>query len=61
MTESPAVTGDGDHRSARPRVTESLTWRLLRHTLPIYVMSRFCVLAGAAIVAAEGRVDANLA
>ena len=35
-------------------------WRLLWHTLPIYLLSRACVLAGAAIVAAELRVDANL-
>jgi hypothetical protein len=43
------------------RVTGSTWWRLLRHTLPIYVLSRFCVFAGAAVVAAELRVDANLA
>ncbi len=43
------------------RVTGATWWRLLRHTLPIYVLSRFCVLAGAAVVAAELRVDANLA
>jgi hypothetical protein len=36
-------------------------WRLFRHTLPIYVVSRLCVLAGAAVVAAELRVDASLA
>ncbi len=43
------------------RVTTSAWWRLLRHTLPIYILSRCCVLAGAAVVAAELRVDANLA
>ena len=43
------------------RVTDSTWWRLLRHTLPIYILSRCCVLAGAAVVAAELRVDANLA
>jgi hypothetical protein len=31
------------------------------HALPAYVMSRLCVLAGAAVVAAELRVDVNLA
>jgi hypothetical protein len=31
------------------------------HALPAYIMSRLCVLAGAAVVAAELRVDANLA
>jgi hypothetical protein len=34
---------------------------MLVHALPIYVLSRLCVLAGAAVVAAELRVDANLA
>lgn len=42
-----------------PRTTS--WWHLFRHALPIYVMSRLCVLAGAAVVAAELRVDANLA
>ncbi len=36
-------------------------WRLLRHALPVYVLSRLCVLAGASVVAAEMQVDANLA
>lgn len=36
-------------------------WRMLRHVAPVYVLSRACVLAGAAVVAAELRVDANLA
>lgn len=36
-------------------------WRLFIHTLPVYIVSRLCVLAGAAVVAAELRVDANLA
>jgi hypothetical protein len=31
------------------------------HALPAYVISRLCVLAGAAVVAAELRVDVNLA
>lgn len=36
-------------------------WPMLRHVLPVYIVSRACVLAGAAVVAAEMRVDANLA
>ena len=36
-------------------------WRMAWHALPVYVLSRLCVLAGAAVVAAELRVDANLA
>lgn len=36
-------------------------WRLAWHAVPVYVMSRLCVLAGAAVVAAEQRVDTNLA
>ncbi len=40
---------------------ESAWWRMLVHALPVYVLSRLCVLAGAAVVAAELRVDANLA
>ena len=36
-------------------------WRLMWHALPAYVLSRLCVLAGAAVVAAELRVDVNLA
>lgn len=39
----------------------STWWRLLVHALPVYVVSRLCVLAGAAVVATELRVDANLA
>lgn len=36
-------------------------WRMFRHALPIYVLSRLCVVAGAAVVAAELRHDANFA
>ncbi len=50
---------DITHRVDRMRSTT--WWRLLRHTLPVYLLSRACVLAGAAVVAAELRVDANLA
>jgi hypothetical protein len=39
----------------------SLWWRLMWHALPAYVLSRLCVLAGAAVVAAELRVDVRLA
>jgi hypothetical protein len=42
-------------------ISDSSWWRLLRHALPVYVLSRLCVLAGAAVVATELRVDANLA
>lgn len=41
-------------------VRASRWWQMLRHALPVYLVSRFCVLAGAAVVAAELRVDANL-
>lgn len=44
-----------------PRLTEATWFRLLRYAVPVYVLSRLCVLAGAAVVAAELRVDANLA
>lgn len=36
-------------------------WRMFRHVLPIYILSRLCVIAGAAVVAAELRHDANFA
>lgn len=45
----------------RARVTSWSWWPMFRHVLPVYVVSRACVLAGAAVVAAELRVDANLA
>lgn len=41
-----------------PRTTT--WWPMLRHVLPAYIVSRCCVLVGAAVVAAELRVDANL-
>ncbi len=40
---------------------DSPGWRLAWHALPVYILSRLCVLAGAAVVAAELRVDVNLA
>lgn len=49
-----------DRRRAE-QIRNSPWWRLAKHTLPVYVLSRMCVLAGAAVVAAELRVDANLA
>ena len=42
-------------------VRDAAWWRMAWHAVPVYVMSRLCVLAGAAVVAAELRVDANLA
>lgn len=45
----------GDH------LRSSAWWPMLRHALPVYVVSRACVLAPAAVVAAELRVDANIA
>lgn len=36
-------------------------WRMLLHALPAYVVSRLCVLAGAAVVATELKVDSNVA
>lgn len=45
----------------RDRLRTSVAWRMTWHALPVYVLSRLCVLAGAAVVAAELRVDANLA
>lgn len=36
-------------------------WNMLVAVLPAYVVSRLCVLVGAAVVAAEVRVDANIA
>ncbi len=42
-------------------VRNSHWWRMLRHALPVYVLSRLCVAAGAAVVAAELRHDANFA
>ncbi len=44
-----------------PLRADGMWGRMIRHALPIYVLSRLCVLAGAAVVAAELRVDANLA
>lgn len=49
-------------RTAASTTAWSATWwPMLRHAIPVYVVSRACVLAGAAVVAAELRVDANLA
>src|SRR5690606_2585928 len=56
----PAAAG----RSRGGRVKDPRTmswWPMLRTMLAVYVVSRICVHAGAAVVAAELRVDANLA
>lgn len=55
------MTGDPDPAGRFAALREHLSWRLLVHALPVYVVSRLCVLVGAAVVAAELRVDANLA
>ena len=36
-------------------------WDIFVYALPVYIVSRLCVLAGAAVVAAEIRVDTNIA
>lgn len=36
-------------------------WTLFVYAVPVYVVSRLCVMVGAAVVAAELRVDTNLA
>jgi hypothetical protein len=51
--------GDLQHRWYDPR--RFSWWTLFVYTLPVYIVSRMCVLVGAAIVAAELRVDTNLA
>ena len=58
--QTPAVTG-GAWSRAVARLRSATWWPMLRHALPVYLVSRACVLAGAAVVAAELRVDANLA
>ena len=50
-----------DLRATMDQVRTTRWWPMLRHTLPIYILSRLCVLVGAAVVAAELRIDANLA
>jgi Mannosyltransferase (PIG-V) len=63
MSDATELTDASDPTEASmvERVTGATWWRLFRHALPIYILSRICVLAGAAVVAAELRVDANLA
>lgn len=39
----------------------TLWWRLFVHAVPVYILSRLCVLAGAAVVATELKVDSNVA
>lgn len=43
------------------RLAETAWWRMLLHALPAYLVSRLCVLAGAAVVATELKVDSNVA
>jgi hypothetical protein len=42
-------------------IRNTAAWRIALHAVPVYVFSRLCVFAGAAVVAAEVGVDANLA
>lgn len=55
------TTPTGSDAAWHERLRATTWWRLLLHTLPAYALSRLCVLAGAAVVATELRVDANLA
>lgn len=65
----PDTTGDPPVRASADRGAvdrrfdprRASWWPLFIHALPYYVVSRLCVLVGAAVVAAELRVDANLA
>jgi hypothetical protein len=57
----PPPGGSAMRVSARAPLGSTRWWPMLRHALPVYVVSRACVLVGAAVVAAELRVDANLA
>ena len=64
VTPADALTGTAaaDQRSRRwydPR--RFGWWALFVYAIPVYVVSRLCVLVGAAVVAAELRVDTNLA
>ena len=56
----PAVADDPVPARHRFDPRRASWWPMLRHVLPVYVVSRLCVLAGAAVVAAELRVDANI-
>lgn len=46
------------HRWYDPRTRD--WWRLFVYAVPVYVVSRLCVAVGAAVVAAELRVDTNI-
>ncbi len=48
-------------RTGWPDPRRTSWWSLFLYALPFYVVSRLCVLVGAAVVAAELRVDNNLA
>jgi hypothetical protein len=58
------MTSDTSERGAPSRwaaIRQSPWWHMLIAVLPAYVMSRLCVLVGAAVVASELRVDNNIA
>jgi hypothetical protein len=50
-----------DLRATVDEVRATRWWPMLIHALPVYILSRLCVLVGAAVVAAELRIDNNLA
>ena len=61
----PVLTGEP--ASGRPTGWQRLDprrygwWDIFVYAVPVYIVSRLCVLAGAAVVAAEIRVDTNIA
>lgn len=71
MTDQPTTATDGTETGALDDMASDAQrwydprwrswWNLFVSALPVYVVSRLCVVAGAAVVAAELRVDANLA
>lgn len=48
-------------KQLRERIRATDAWMLLIAALPAFILSRLCVLVGAAVVAAELKVDANIA
>lgn len=63
----PAATLTGSPESVRPTGWQRVDprrytwWDVFVYAVPVYIVSRLCVLAGAAVVAAEIRVDTNIA
>lgn len=58
----PPVAGPSPLATSRwERMRNGRAFRMLVAALPAYVVSRLCVLVGAAVVASELRVDANIA